>query len=307
MWWMVAACTGGTSGIVARDTATTGSFPDLSSDLRIADPDLGEYDASWVFPAIPVKDASDLYFGWDAVTADGWGVERDPDSYQVLALIRASTDRLDLADRLAHGDAEAVVADLWYHVEYGNTDAALSDLGIDPAELVDDGSSWLLALCDSDGDRLDVRIGLMLEPGGSTGQFFDFPDQASRYEWTSKFGSGPRTQSGYDDYTVDFSGITTDAYGQPFDGGSVDQLFVGRYPDAVEGDDLAGQVHQLEALADGWWTAPTNGGTAVDLADATGEGGPFPGFESGVAYLVGARCTTCFEPAPAWVVAVDVR
>ncbi|MEQ1569539.1 MAG: hypothetical protein ABMA64_28135 [Myxococcota bacterium] len=301
----VLACTGGSSPIVPLDTGSDGTFPAVGPDLVVDAGGGSEYTGEWVLPSISVKPNSELVIGWDAVTSDAWGEARDPTDFGAVVLLELGAQRLDALDALAAGALEDVRVDQWeIPLDGATTDLTASSFpGFDPeARLSEDpDTTWLLGLCDTDGSRYDLRTGLVLVPtAGQTALFLDVPDGAGTYTWQSKYDDGLRTEAGYDAYTFDWSALTADAYGQPL--GPFDELFVGRYDGVTEGDDLTGEVHDLEARADEWWTGDPGGATRVDLGELTG----FPGFVEGV-YLIGLRCTTCWEPAPGLVVPVEVR
>lgn len=303
--WMLACADPTSTGIAPRTDSGFGDFAQFGPDLVVVDAEIGSYAGEWVFPSVPVAEAFELVISWDGLTADGWGEERAPDSFDRVALFHASVDHLGLQDALGAGTAGAVITEQWVApLVPEQVDLTLSDLGVDPTALVEDPEqSWLIALCDDDGDRLDLRTGLFLEPSAAATGFFVTLPTGAHYTFTSGFQGGLRTEPGYDTWTVDYGAVTVDAWGRPFDPSAADELFVGRFPGVVEGDDLGSQIHELAAVADGWWTRPTGGDTHFDLGSIDG----FPGFDADAAWLVGVRCTTCLEPAPAWVVPITVR
>ncbi|MEQ1501584.1 MAG: hypothetical protein ABMB14_05105, partial [Myxococcota bacterium] len=273
---------------------------------------IGSFEADWQFPSVPTRPAIDVFVAWDTVAADAYAVTRDPTSYDTLALFRIALSRTDVVDALALGTIEASITGSWTTSADGLTESALSELrGFDPTTdyQVDPTHTFLLALCDVDGDRLDIRTGLVLEPNAAqSGTFVAIPNGGSATSFVSKLdGDVIRTASGYDAYTVDWSGVTTDGYGQPFDADRADRLFVGWYTDVDEADDVASRILDLDATAAGWWTMPTGGATAAALGDATGADGAFPGFGPDGVYVVGVACSTCLAGAPLWIAGLDVR
>lgn len=303
---------GGTTEDIEPLPTTPDTFPLPPAELVVGDGNVHTYEASWLFPTITITPGSDVYVGWDAVTTDAYGVTWEVGAFPVLALFEVGVARTEMQEHLANDTFDAVLVDAWTLDVDGVTDVALSDFpGFDPiaAFTPDDAKTWLLALCDRQGARLDPRAGLILDPDtAGSGVFIDIPNGVTRFEWSGKLdGDLLRTASGYGAYPVDWSAVTTDGYGQAFDPARADELFVGRYDDVAEADDLAAELLTLEAAATEWWSGPIAGGaTDADLMDLTGTGGGFPGFEGDVAYVVGARCTTCFGPAPLWVAAIDV-
>lgn len=317
--WLVGSglvgCTlegGGTTDDIEPLPSTPDTFPLPPADLTVTDDNVNDYDATWLIPTIGVATDRDIYVSWDGVTSDAYGETWDPATFPRIALFDVAVDRTE-AQRLLGVDAlDEAIDESWVLDVAGATDIALSDFpGFDPiARLVPDpGRTWLIALCAGTSGRLDIRAALILNPDvGETGFFISIPGGVTRLDWVSKFdGDVIRIGSGYDAYPIDWSAVTTNAYGEPFDPARADELFVGRYEDVDESDDLASRILDLGASATGWWTAEIPGGaTSMDALDLTGTDGGFAGFEGDVVYLVGARCTTCFGAAPQWVIGLDV-
>lgn len=299
------------AGAGTGDTGTEPTFT-LSGDLVIDDRASYTFDQSWSFAAIEVRAAFEVYVAWDQHLTDAWGEQRAPDSYDLLTLTKLATDREDVMERLANDDLDAVIAGTWSVPVTGRVEAALSDLpGFDPAaELVEDEAvTWLLALADEAGPRIDVRDGLFLTPRiAQTGFRISIP-VAAETTWSVRFGDDAlRTDSGQSSYTLTFGDLTVDAYGKPFDLARVDRVFVARFGGVDEADDLGGDVLRLPQVAEGFWTVGTGGFPSVTLDQATSpDGDPFPGFTSDAAWLVGGACTTCLGPAPMFLSVVEVR
>lgn len=316
MIWLALGCTiggGGTTTIapLPSDSGTTdGSIPARSPDLVVTDSNVHSYDADWRFPSIEVRPEIEIFVSWDRIVADAHGFERTPDSFATAVLFEVPGSMPDLVDALAIDTLAP--SDRWQADIAGKTELRMSDFaGFDPnTQLVeDDGRTLLLALCDEDGARIDIRDGLGIAPTATQGgTVVSIPNGGAAFSWLGQIdGSQLRTDGGLPAYTVDWSGVTTDGYGKPFSKAQGDELFVGRFDDEDEADDLGSQLLDLSATASGWWTLPVGGATSAVLADATGTDGAFPGFESDVVYVIGVRCTTCLGPAPSWVAGVEVR
>ncbi|MEZ4239199.1 MAG: hypothetical protein R3F59_24200 [Myxococcota bacterium] len=310
------ACTpAGTSDIVPKtgssSTSTLTGFPPLGADLVVTDDSVHTFDAQWILPSATLRADLDATLTWSAVATDGWGEARDPATFQVAALFRTEASRADTARALAVDQLDALVTDAWTADVAGDTQVRLSALqgpggAFDPAvDLVEDaGATLLFLLCDRDGARLDPRTGLTIEPRqDEAGSVLPVPDAVPRIEWTAALdGDTLRTEATYDDWPLDWSAVTTDGYGQPYDNARADELFLARYDDVDEADDLSARLVDLPATAVDYWTAPLSG-TSAHLSDLAG----FDALASGGIYLVGARCTTCLGPAPLWVAGLEVR
>lgn len=291
-------------------TGTPPSFT-LPGDLVVTDDANIAFDPEWLFAASNVKANAEIFLSWDTKTQDAWGEPRAADSFDELVLWKLSANRSDAMSALAADDLDTIAAGTWRVSVSGLTSARLSDLGFDAAaELGEDpATSWLAALVDVDGDRIDVRDGMFLVPMASEiGIRVSFPLTTNHYVWTMRFGDDElRTDAGHDRYTVDWSALTVDSYGKPFVGSRVDEVFVGRFDDVNEADDLGAELLVLSGVASGWWTTTPSGGSAVLTEARDSAGGTFPGFETGTSWLVGGRCTTCTGPAPMWLTVVEVR
>jgi hypothetical protein len=288
----------------------------LPGDLRLAQRDTYTFTPTWRLAASEIRARADLQLQWTEKTVDAWGQARAADSFDTLVLIRARTDRADALDRLSRDDLEPVTTGRWETSIEGRTVAFLSDLeGFDVARLREDDSlTWLLLLADLAGPRLDLRDGVILVPKIDRERYIVLPisDGVATTSWETRFPNEPlATDEGHEVYTLAWSDLETDAYGKPSDPGRTDEVFVGRFDQVDEADDLAGQVLELQAAADGWWTwtpppkAPVGAAVLSDATDGAGE--RFPGFTADTRWLVGGRCTTCFGPAPLWLAEVEAR
>lgn len=313
----LAACTVPTTPIdpPTADTAASTTAPTftLSPDLAIDDDANYAFDQSWTMAATQVKaNPATILVRWTDKATDAWGAPRDDDSYGALALWKLSIPRSEVLARLSTDTLDAAITDRWSAPVAGETEIALEDLGFDvTAELaVDPAVTWMIALTDDAGSRTDVRDGLFLVPDAAQGGIsVTIPEGGAETTWSARFGADTlRTDSGRDRYSLDLSGLTTDAYGEPFAVDAVDRVFVGRFEHVDEADDLGGDVLALSTVAAGWWTVGTGGFAQVDLSLAQDDaGGRFPGFTSDAQWLVGAVCSSCLGPAPKAIAIVEVR
>jgi hypothetical protein len=95
-------------------------------------------------------------------------------------------------------------------------------------------------------------------------------------------------------WRLDWSGLTRDGQGAPFEPTRVDTVMVGRFEEDLTG--LEASFLDLEALAEELYAYPVSGGTTVDLA-ALSEGS-FPGFAAEGTWILALRCSSCANPAP---------
>jgi len=104
--------------------------------------------------------------------------------------------------------------------------------------------------------------------------------------------------------TVGWSGLTTDAQGNPFEPADVDQLMLGRY-DGLAAADLEAVFLDLLLLADPLFTLDLSGGTSADLSLASGEDGAFAGVDGEATWVLALLCTTCANPAPPFLTLLE--
>lgn len=307
---MLAACTGGTGTPTPTDDTDTGTpvtFT-LPADLAMTDGENYAIESTWEVPSTQIASApAQVLVDWSTHTTDVTGATREADSFAYLVLLESQATPSELQDRMGLDDVESVLLRTFALDVYDGTDAVMTDFpGFDPqVDLVEDpAKSWLLGLADATSPKIDLKDAIVLVPTATQPGFVvTIPDGAASFEYLVQIDGIDtlRTDAGHDRYTVDWSALTADAYGKPFDASKVDEVFVARFDDQEEADDLASYVLDLEAVATGYWTVPASG-TSADLT-----AGGFPGFEADVPWLVGGLCTPCFGKAPLWMAVVEVR
>ncbi len=314
------ACSGDGKRVIPitdTGTSTTTDFV-LPPELYVDDTNIYAYDPEWSFASIRVRSEFELNIRWPDLTTDGWDEPHAADGYGKLLLYELSEGKSEVEIQLAIDDLQPAILNTWELDVAGHTEAQLSELtqggtAFDPFTALTQASTstWLMVLADQTDGRLDLRSGLIIEPDdGQTGTLVTLPVGGGRYSWEAKIDGQDEidTSPGHPVYTLDWSGVTTDAYGKPFDPTLGDTVFVAQFDTVDEGDDLSGEVLDLEAKAIGWWTVDPGGATSVTLEQAVDSGGaPFPGFEEDVVWLVGQSCTACMGPAPLWITSIRPR
>ena len=113
------------------------------------------------------------------------------------------------------------------------------------------------------------------------------------------------TVSGRDEYTLDWSAVTTDSLGQPFDISKANRLFIANSSDNLV--TLQQTLLSLETHADAFYRTSVGNGDSVDLLTAeNAEGDSFEGFTEEGIWLVGIECARCTHPAPLLLAVIDV-
>ncbi len=305
--------TGSTAETAHTGLTDTGTPP--GPDLVATDGNDLTLDVSYAIAELQVRPGFDALVTWSTLTTDGWGAPVVPAEVPRLVLLEITVPPSEVADRLAKDDLGFELLSVWEADVAGGVFAQLSDLRylstpFDPAAyLVEDGDrSWVLGLARPSGERLELLTAVVLVPttGAATSQI-GITDGQSTFGFTAALDGAPLvTADVWDAWTLDWSGLATDALGRPFDRDVVDELFVARTSAAPS--TLGDRVRDLPGAADEVWRMEVGGFTDARLEFALDAGGAgFPGFTEGSTWLVGGRCTTCLTPFPAFVFTVDVR
>lgn len=299
--------------IVPLDTSTpeTTASGLFGPDLVVTDDNVHHFEATWTFARTQTAVGERLSLDWSRVTSDAYDAPHEASTFTSAALVRLGADPDEVERRLGTDELDAVLLDRWGAGISGQTSLRTDDLeGFDPAALVEDSDqTWLFALGDLEGQRFELLVGLVLLPTATqAGTLITVPNGSASVAWQGRIdGDQLRTTGGLGDYTLDWSAITTDGYGKPYNPALATELFVGRYDDVSEADDLGGRLLDLRATSSAWWTAGVAGRSQIALAELQGDDGAFPGFASDAVYVVGVNCSTCLGPAPLWVTGVLVR
>lgn len=178
------------------------------------------------------------------------------------------------------------------------------------------GSTWLLSLTYYDAGAFDYAMPSFVVPEqGAPVSEIRFHDDLSTIEVDVDLHTlkPMTTSSRFDEYTLDWSAVTTDVYGNEYDDQLGNQVLIGKVPfgdiEQVEDvflrlDDEASELYRLNVV-DG--IPVVQGETDVDLMLATNaDGEPFGGFTTDGIWLVGVECTSCTSPAPLLLGVVQV-
>lgn len=339
-WWLpfVAACggedpTGGAddeSPVDSETTADSGTFVPASNVLDVLDVNnftysetwaVGEHDVIGVNCAIVPDAQTAPRLSWFEVDQDVRGNAFDPTQAGQLVLAQVSYDETELSERLALGTYLDGALGLWSAEVGGLTSLLLSDLVLAAStdafvpgtQLCTEGNSlWLAVLGSADLSRIDPLHVAVLKPVVAGPTLVDLAAVPSTFSWTSSsFGEPLLTSEVHDEWDIDWSGLTVDAYGRPFNDVRFvsDELFLGRYDEPV---DLASDVLNLESLAADWFVFEFDregvDDMVVEARDAGAAGGSdFDGLTTDGDWIVGVRCASCPALVPFWVAPLDVE
>lgn len=329
---LVAGCSGGKDG---EDGIVPDGGTDTDTDTLTTPPHTGDTGETlptglvvtadnvygltidYTLAIVELRASWDALVSWDAVTVDLWGAPLAAATVPELALLEVLYDPSEIEDALARDDLDGKVLSTWTADVDGTLFAHLSDLAygaivFDPVTfmLAEPDKTWVLALVEPDGDRLNplAMVGLDVQAsGGDTAVTFD--DSSSALTWSAAFDGIPLSAAAdapADAYTVDWEALTVDAFGKPYDPDLGSELFIGRF--AVDPASLGAEAYDLAGAASGWWTMDVGGDTDARLSLARDAyGGPFGGFTGGSQWVIGVRCEACLSPLPLWAAVVEVQ
>lgn len=299
------------------DTGDTGS--PLSGVLTLGDENNFSYEGTIDGPSFSVAEYSDMTIDFSGLTSDLQCHDLDPvadiDNVSLLAFPYLSEEEVEAGlsdDALQQSDMGAYVA-----VQPGDaTSVLLSDFtffGTYP-EIIEDywyegSATWMVLFTTGTTVGVGGRALAFLRPtAGETNTevvmdpacgILDFSADLASLEPVPVPKTGP--------WTLNWSGLTVDGHGNPFDSSAVDGVMVAYYAD-LSADDLAADFLNIEGLADGLWTEEVPGGTAVALDSLVdGSGGSFSDFSADGTWVLALRCSLCANPAPKFLTILDPR
>lgn len=256
---------------------------------------------------------------WSAITVDVRGREFDPNDVDQLALLRFDLTQAEVEEQIDTNQLKQDDAAYQYLLDAGGVSTACSqDFDIignafDPALLTDDGSvTWVLSLIDLDLGTNDVMMTVFVVPtDGSDNDQVVLQDGSASLTYEVDIDGKPgivaTTEVG-DTLILDWSGITKDVNGQPFDPLLGDELLVAHYADYQDASEVEAVFLRLDTEATDIYKLDVFGEVDADLLTAEDvDGKSFPGFTKDGAWLVGVSCTTCTSPVPMLLGWVDVQ
>jgi hypothetical protein len=302
-------------GVLAAMAACGGCGGGSEADLVMEDANNYTQTSDITFGRYPVQEGTDTTLDWSALTTDLRGRPLDPTTVDqvVFSLLEMAED--ELKERVLSNDIPQSEAN---SSTFGNEDArtsvSLSELEalsntFDPADLVGDTlTTWVATLIDvpEGTSQQQVLFTVVVEPGPEPGTVA-MTDGASSVTVVPDLQSQPALQTVADagPYTLDWSGMENDVFGQPFDNLVADTLVILNYPGTVE--DVENDFLLVDYHADAQYTLDVYGAESAQLEEAvTPEGDPFPGFTSEGTWLIGLINSKSLSPLPLVMTVVEV-
>lgn len=293
-----------------------GGAPDGESSAAVVLDDQNNYRAEvrLSIPTVETASARDLDICWADLDSDprcdSLTPEADIDNIALLRMQDLSEEEVE--EKLATGHLEmADVSGYFdYPTDHESTCAELSSLGffgtpIDLEEYYTESEQTRYVLLFTQGTTpgLGAQSMLFLKPfAASANTTVNAVPGCGQLETSAELSSAmPVAVPAQGPWTVDWSQLETDAFGNPLEPLFVDGLFIAFYEDASV-QEIEQDVTQLQADASQLWEMEVPNQTAVDLSDARvgDEGAPFAGFDNGArgVWLLGLVCNSCLGPLP---------
>lgn len=261
-------------------------------------------------PSVDVASGQDLEICWDGLTEDLQCHAVEPAADVGILTVARFLDlsEAEIEEQLSQDtlSGSALSGFLSYHVPVGDTCAHLDQFTLEGTEVelaeefYEGGGTYLLLAGAGDEPGMGTLALMFLEPlEASEVTEVSFGSACGTLDFSVDLQSlAPISLSARaDSWVVDWGELTVNGLGNPFEISKLDRLMLGYYPDYGVAD-LEGHFLDLELDATGLWYLDIAASFSADLAQATGDGGAFSGFETTGTYVLALMCTTCQNPAP---------
>lgn len=276
-----------------------------------------------------VKDHTDLVFDWGSLTHDFYGTPIDPKldiDLVLLSLWKKTPAELEAAlaqDALTPNDNVGVIT-TYPMDDYTSQNLLSFNFAGNP--LPDQDELW--QYFDTQNPRfayppteytflLEAGTGTALGKGARMLAFFNLDPASTNTSLTLEDDSAVLDYSVHlanarplhvpaatPHLSIDWSRMTKNAIGNPFDGSQINQAVVAHFSNTTLAE-LETRFLELQSIADGWWSEPVESGRSIDLAGALDQNmAPFPGIDDDGIWLSALFCTVnCNNPAP-WSITI---
>ncbi len=336
------ASTGGASGTGA--TSGTGGSNSCSANITANAVNNYTFSSTLTFPPIAVQPNAELTFDWSAVTTDFIGHNLDPmTDVDAVHLMLWKFTQAELETRLNADDVAqrdlAVIAtfytekaattanvfqftsvgmeltrcDIWPFLQAPNPDIANAHpecegwaenagSGYDPATHT---YTAVAATGTELGGGTRMIQAFKLDPN-STNTNITLTPTSTHLEYSVDLEAltPTRVPAGTADLNIDWTSMTVNAMGNPFNPTDITEALVAHYTQPVS--ELEAQFLDLDNIAADMWRGPVEVGSSISLsgfANTTAGGPAFTGIDSTGTWVVALICGTCRNPAP-WYLSV---
>lgn len=321
--------TGGGAGTAAGGTGGSATCDVNQGSFSITDDTNYTLPSSLAVKTYTLKDHTDLVFDWSALAHDFYGKPIDPKldiDLVLLSLWKKTPAELEAAlasDQLKPNDNIGVITtypmdnytsenlldfnfagnpipnpdELWQYFDTQNPRFAYP-----PAEftfLLEAGTGTVL------GKNARMLAFFKLDPSSNTtGLQLENDSAVLSYSVHLTTARPLRVPVSTPHLTIDWSHMTTNAVGNPYDGTQINEAVVAHFAHKTLAD-LETEFLDLQTIADGWWSARVLAGKSIDLGILVDKNmASFPGIDGQGVWLTALFCTTnCNNPAP-WSITV---
>ncbi|HHO52429.1 MAG TPA: hypothetical protein ENK18_16560 [Deltaproteobacteria bacterium] len=288
--------------------------------LEVSSENNYSYSGQLAIQQVEVAALTDGTIDWSAITTDIRGRAFDGSVDQVL-FVEFDLPQAEILEKIDANALQQQDAGRQFLIEPDTTRTSvlLSELEIvgnflvpeTDLDAVDPGQrNWLVSVVDTPNGSIDALMSKFVVPSGAaTNTDIALVDGCSTLDVTVDLSSAPSliAPAGKPDVLMDWSGLTTDVHGNPWDSLLADQLLVARF-DVASPADIEEIFLRLDSEAAELYRGNVFGVTEAELATAVDDSGnTFPGFSDQGVWLVGIGCSTCFNPVPMVIFTVEVR
>jgi hypothetical protein len=258
----------------------------------------------------------DITFEWSDVTYDLQGHEMDAvdDVDNVALVLFRYLSQDEVEEKLSTNALVQADVGLYVATDPGDeTSVQLSELTllgneIGPHQyLEEDAGTFLLTLQKGNVVGVGYSMTQFVRPTvDSTETTVTVTNESTVLDYTVDLTSADplRVNSGTD-VEIDWAQLTTDGLGLDFDFTAVDRLMIARYQDLTL-EDLEANFLDIELLADDIYNLDLGTESTVNLEEASGDSGSFPGLDDSSTWLFALRCTSCANPAPLFLTSLQL-
>jgi hypothetical protein len=300
--------------------------------LTIADANDYDYTAALTLDSINMAALTDGTLDWSQLTTDYRGRPAGPVNKVTIGKI----DMLPDAMLQAIDTNTLLQSDIVTYYEVDDLDGTVSSVKLSDFSVIgnqfnpqddsnvgwgqSDTDTWIATIWTLDTRNIyEIMSSLIIVPvDGETNTTASFTDTSASLDFSVDLQSLAPVQVDPEctDYTLDWSGVTTDVNGADFNDLLADTLRIAHFQGDIT--DVESQFLELDLAADetyfltvfGQTSAPsdTNPKTLLDAQSPDGSAS-FGGFTSDGVWLVDLECTqqSCFSPAPLLLTTVEAR
>ncbi len=248
---------------------------------------------------------------WDGMTDDIQCHDVDPASDPGLItlarfnnLTEAEIEQQLSNDELSQSELSGF---LTWEIPAGDTCAELEDFTLDGTPVVlseqyyEGGGTYLMLLSRGTipGQNI-ISMDFLVPLESSDVVEMDVGPACATLDFSADLASAEPIElsSGGSSWVVDWGDVATNGLGNPIALSNIDRLLLGYY-DGMSVADVEGSFLDLEIVASELYEMELFNTFEADLAETSGAGGAFTGFEStDGTWVLALMCTTCSNPAP---------